>query len=61
MMDNCTTEDIPVEDLAKPCRLLTKELRFQHQLTKKDKKRILDLDSIVKSRNVAIELQIKEF
>ena len=40
---NCTKENIPIEDLAEPCRLLAKELKFMHQLTKNNKNRKPDL------------------
>jgi len=57
---NCTKEDIPIKDLSQPCRLLTKELNFQDQLSKRRTgKSYPTVDRIVKHKNAPIDLQYK--
>jgi len=53
--ENCTKENIPVDDLAKPCRYLTQELSFQHALDKTSP----TVDEVVRSTHAPIHLRIK--
>merc|ERR1711862_114210 len=52
---NCTNVDIPINDLAKPCRLLTQERMFQNKLNKKHP----TLDDLVRNTDAPIKLEIK--
>jgi len=52
---NCTTKSIPVNDLAKPCRLLTQELAFRSKINKSE----YSVDQIVRRTDAPIELLIK--
>jgi len=58
---DCTKENIPVEDLAKPCRLLTQELEYQHQVGKILNKQNMtpSVDEIVKKSKSPVQLIIK--
>ena len=55
----CTKKNIPIKDLEMPCRILTKELNFQHQLTKNEKKSEPTLDQIVEKTNAPVKLIFK--
>jgi len=52
---NCTTKSIPVNDLAKPCRLLTQELAFQNKLNKTNP----TVDKFVDKSDAPLQLRIK--
>ena len=54
---NCTNVDIPINDLAKPCRLLTQEWMFQNKLNKKHP----TLDDLVRNTDAPFKLEIKVF
>ena len=62
---NCTKDlKIPIDDLSKPCKFLTKELEFQKELADKEgtaKKTTWTVDEIVKKLDAPVEVQIKEF
>ena len=52
---NCTNVPISIDDLAKPCRLLTQELEFQHKLNKKQP----TVDKLVRNTDAPVQLRIK--
>jgi len=60
---NCTKDlKIPIDDLSKPCRVLTQELEFQKQLAIEEgtaKKTTWTVDEIVKKLDAPVEVQIK--
>ena len=66
-IDNCTKENIPLEDLTKPCELFAKELRFNKVLNQRLRKnsseamyRLYDINKLSNRQRAPIEIIIKE-
>ena len=64
---NCTYEDIPIEDLTKPCYYFARELKFQKQLgmklglwANKTRYYLRDINDLSQKTKAAIEINFKE-